>query len=131
MQGRSQPLDATTDGLIEVGGSLTDQNFAGRIEFRIDLTEFSAMRLGRILLGQADRDLSDQFGMPAEPESHAFLQIRAKRLGAFLAGMVISNTVSARETLGSPVSVPGCVCSSVLRHHRSLRHRCFRLCSTL
>jgi len=79
MQGRSQPLDATTDGLIEVGGRLTDQNFAGRIEFRIDLTEFSAVGLRRILLGQADRDLSDQFGMPVEPESHASLQIRAKR----------------------------------------------------
>jgi hypothetical protein len=43
------------------------------------LTDFSAVGLRRILLGQVDRDFSDQFGMPVEPESHAPLQIPAKR----------------------------------------------------
>jgi len=78
MQSGSQSLYAASDGAVEVGRSFTDKDFAGRIELRIDLTQFSGVGLGCILLCQVYRDFSDQFGIPVEPESHASLQIRAK-----------------------------------------------------
>ena len=40
-------------------------------------------------------------------------------LGAFLAGMVVSDSGSAQETLSALASLPGCVCCAVFRDHRS------------